>query len=206
LTVVSIAGVVEGHGKEEALPVLLRRIAADVDPQLPLNLPRPIRRPKSTLVKPGELENAVELAVRRVDGRGGVLVLLDADDDCPAQLGSALLQRARIQCGHVPLAVVIANREFEAWFLAAATSLRGHRGLGASLQPPAAPEAIQDAKGWLSARMVKPGRYVETLHQASLAARFDLNAARSARSFDKFYRDVERLIAALRSSDQPTDA
>lgn len=40
-------------------------------------------------------------------------VLLDADDDCPAELGPSLLKRCREATG-LPVAVVGADREFHA--------------------------------------------------------------------------------------------
>ena len=124
-----IACVVEGHGDREAVPVLIRRIVEELDPAVEVRVPAAIRTPKSKLIKDGELERAVELAARTIAGRGGVLVVLDSDDDYPAELGPRLRQRAIKARGDLPLAVVLPKREFEAWFLAAAESLAGYRGL-----------------------------------------------------------------------------
>jgi hypothetical protein len=142
--------IVEGHGDRESVPVLIRRLAAKLDPAMIVHIPPPLRIPKNKLLKPGELERAVELAARRIAGHGAVLILLDSDDDCPAQLGPELLQRATSARRDVPLAVVIAKREFESWFLAAAESLRGNRGLATDLNPPPDPETIRGAKEWLT--------------------------------------------------------
>ena len=120
-----------------------------------------------------------------------VLVLIDADDDCPAKLGPSLLRRLRGRLPDRPSAVVLAKREFEAWFLAAARSLRGCRGLAQDLGPPAHPEEIRGAKEWLARRM---GRYRPTLDQPALAAVMDLEEARRAPSFDKLWRDLERIF------------
>jgi hypothetical protein len=84
--------------------------------------------------------------------------------------------------------------EFEAWFLAAATSLAGQRGLRADLVPPPEPEAKRGAKEWLAANRTDGYAYSETTDQAALAAVFDLDQARRADSFDKCFRDVERLL------------
>jgi hypothetical protein len=189
-----VACIVEGHGEVEAVPVLLRRIAADVDPPVVIVVPSPLRVPKNKLVKPGELERTVELAARKVGGQGAVLILLDTDDDCPAQLGPALLRRAAQARSDLPIAVVLAKREFEAWFLAAAFSLRGQRGLSPTLEPPPDAEAIRGAKEWLTHRMEGSRQYVETLDQPALAAQFDLKAARRADSFEKCYREMVRLL------------
>lgn len=197
-----IGCIVEGHGDVEAAPIVIRRIAARIDPARVIHIPAPIRTSRDKIVKAGELERAVTLASRKLGGYGAVLVLLDSEDDCPARLGPELGRRAAAIRGDLPLAVVLAKREFEAWFLAAAESLRGLRGLAADLQPPPDPEAIRGAKEWLRNRMPPRQRYVETLDQPALAAQFSLDAARAAPSFDKLYREVARLIEELRVTDE----
>jgi hypothetical protein len=189
-----IACIVEGHGEVEAVPVLIRRIATALDPTLRLLIQPPLRVPKNRLLKRGELERSVELAARKTGSTGSVLILLDADDDCPAQLGPALLHRAAQARSDLPISVVIAKREFEAWFLAAALSLRGQRGLPVDLQPPEDPEAIRGAKEWLGHRMEQA--YSETLDQPALAARIDLVQACRADSFDKCHREIVRLLTS----------
>lgn len=83
-----------------------------------------------------------------------------------------------------------------AWFLAAAESLSGCRGLPNPLAPPEDPESIRGAKEWLD-RQMRPHGYEPTIDQAAFAARFDLAKARvCSPSFDKFCREVERLLRA----------
>jgi hypothetical protein len=199
---VQIACIVEGHGEVGAVPVLIRRIAAELYPDLSLVIPHPIRISKAKLVKSGELERTVELAARQIGGSGAVFILIDSDTDCPAQLGPALLQRALHVRGNLPIAVVLAKCEFEAWFLSAAESLRGQRGLLTHLRPPPEPEEIRDAKGWLNQRMERGRRYSERPDQPAFTARFDFTAARRADSFDKCYRDIIRLLSELREAGQ----
>ena len=184
--------VVEGHGEVQAAPLLVRRIAAWVGHDSALAIPNPLRVHRSSVVKEGELERAVELVARQVGPDGAILVLLDADDDCAAALGPALLGRAKAARSDRRIGVVLAVSEYEAWFLAAAESLRGYRTLPDDLSSPAEPESIRGAKGWLDARMLDG--YAETIDQAKLTARFDLERARSARSFDKFLREVCKLL------------
>ena len=199
---VQIGCIVEGDGEVEAVPLLIRRIAGMLYPDMVVHMPRPIRIPQTKILKSGELERTVELAARKIGGHGAVFIIVDSDDDCPAQLGPALKQRALQVHGNLPIAVVMAKREFESWFLAAAESLRGHRGLSTDLQPPPDPEAIRGAKEWLSRRMETGRTYRETLDQPALTALFDFNAARGADSFDKCYRDIVRLLTELREGNR----
>ncbi|HSH61249.1 MAG TPA: DUF4276 family protein [Acidimicrobiales bacterium] len=151
MTAVVVSCIVEGQGESGALPVLVRRIAEEVTPGTRVDVPRPIRVPKNRLVKAGQLEREIENAARKVDDRGGVLLLIDADDDCPASVGPELLHRARQTRDDKLIGVVLAKREFEAWFLAGAPSLGGRRGLRADIEAPSDPEAIRGAKEWLKA-------------------------------------------------------
>jgi hypothetical protein len=195
---VRIGCIVEGHGECESLPILIRRIATLFDPALEVRIPHPVRIPKSKLLRPGELERAVDLAGMSVEGNGGILVVLDSDDDCPAALAPVLLDRVRSARGDLPCAVILPNREFETWFLAAAPSLRGCRGLPDDLESPPDPEMIRGAKEWLSAR-VRTGAYSGNVDQASFTAVFDIELARRSPSFDKCYREVIRLLESTRA-------
>jgi len=57
LSPVVIASIVEGHGEVEAVPVLIRRVATHVAPNVAVAVPRPHRRPRSKLVRAQELED-----------------------------------------------------------------------------------------------------------------------------------------------------
>jgi hypothetical protein len=116
-----------------------------------------------------------------------------------------LLERALSVHNDLPIAVVLAEKEFEAWFLAAAESLRGKRGLPRNLQPPKNPESIRGAKEWLSKKMNPERVYSETTDQPALTAEFDMELARCAGSFDKCFRDIQNLIkrASLQKEINP---
>lgn len=191
-----VATIVEGHGETFAVPELLRRLVPMIDGNRWAEVLPPIRTQRSLIVKPGELERRVELAARLVQGKGGaVLVILDIDDDCAATVGPELLTRVKACRADIPSAVVLPVCEFEAWFLAAAASVAGKRGLPSDLQPPDDAEAIRDAKGWLQERRTDGLSYSPTTDQPALAATFDPLAARDgSASFDKLWRDVERLL------------
>jgi len=198
-----LASIVEGHGDVKAVPVLVRRIASALDPAMALRMLPPLRVPRYNLVKTGEVERAVDLAARKTGGKGAVLVLIDSKDDCPAQTGPDLLCRANAARSDVPIGVVLAKREYESWFLAAAESLRGRRGLADDLTAPVEPESIRGAKEWLSDRMASGVKYREVLDQPALTDVFDLSVARRADSFDKCYREIERLLSHFQQRGQP---
>ena len=201
---VQISCIVEGHGEMEAAPILIRRIAENLYPELEIRTPRPIRVSRNKVVKAGELERRVEFAARKISGQGAIFILLDSDDDCPAHLGPELRLRALQVRENLPIAVVLAKHEFEAWFLAAAKSLRGQRGLRNNLQAPSNPEEIRGAKEWLSQQVEGDKTYSPRLDQPGLTARFDLEQARRADSFDKCYRDIVYLLDELRGSIKAT--
>ena len=201
--IVKIGCIVEGHGDVEAVPILIRRIAESLYPELVVVIPRPIRIHRNKVVKEDRLEREVQLVARRIGGQGAIFIILDSDNDCPAELGPELLDRALQVQGNLPIAVVFAKHEFEAWFLAAAESLRGQSSLGDDIHPPNDPEAIRGAKEWLTHRMEGSRTYSETHDQSALTALFDLEQARQADSFDKCYRDIVRLLDELQTVSEP---
>lgn len=103
---VTIASIVEGEGEVRALPKLLFRLARQLS-VMDLRVPTPMRVPRGKLVAAGGIERAVSAVAQRVRTSGGVLLLLDADDDCPAKLGQALLRRAQAARPDVPVCVVL---------------------------------------------------------------------------------------------------
>lgn len=192
---IRIVAIVEGDGEVEAVPVLIRRFAALAGWPGVVEVPTVIRQPASRLRKPQELERVVELAARKLGGPGGIFVLLDCEDECPAILGPALLTRVRNARGDLPSAVVLAHREFEAWFLGAARSLAGTRGLPMTLEPHPKPESVRGCKEWLSQQLPHSRAYNEVSDQPALTDIFDLELARmSCSSFDKCHRDLVALL------------
>ena len=194
---VNIGCVVEGKGEVKAVPILIRRVAAVHYPELNLDIPTPIRIARNKVCQIGELEYAVGIAIRSISKQGAILILLDSDDDCPAELAPTILNRISPVFHNIPIAVVFAQHEFESWFLAAAESLRGKRGLKSDISPPDNPEAIRGAKEWLRRRMPSGKTYSVTQDQPALTALFDIEQARKADSFDKCYRDIVRLLEKL---------
>ena len=201
---VQIGCIVEGHGEVESVPILIRRVVANLYSELVIVLPRPIRISRNKILEVGELEKWIEVVSLRIGEQGAIFVILDSDNDCPAQLGPALLHRASQVDTGLPIAVVLAKHEFEAWFLAAAASLRGKRGLRSDIDPPNDSEAIRGAKEWLHDRMQNGKTYRSKRDQPALTALFDIEQARQADSFDKCYRDIVRLLGELQAVNKST--
>lgn len=190
---IRLATIVEGDGEVKAVPVLVRRVGMDVAPLAALDVVRPVRVPRGLLLKEDGLERYVNLAASRAGPGGGILVLLDANGDCPAELAPVLLRRARAARPDRLIEVVIAKCEYEAWFIATIDCLRGTRRISSTANVPPNPESIRGAKEWLRARM--SGRYSPTADQAALTARFDMTLARRrSPSFDKMWRAVRALL------------
>lgn len=186
---ISIASIVEGDGEVAALPVLLRRLnewrpGHDYAQALP-----PIRVHRDRFLnRDEEFRKQLLLAAAKCGEQGWILVVLDADDDCPATLAAEVYQRAQQHVPHRRLSVVLAKREYEAWFIAAAQSLDGCRGFCCPGTPVEA-ETPRDAKGWLR-RNMEGGTYSEVLDQPAFTALFDLQQAfDNSRSFRKLCKE-----------------
>lgn len=181
-----VASIVEGDGEVAALPILLRRLAERHVPARYPDVQTPIRvRRDRFLNREDEFRRHLLLAAAKCGDGGWILVLLDADDDCPAELGANIVERAKACVPHRAVSVVLANREYEAWFIAAANSLDKIRGFFFDSSETVDPETPRDAKGWMRAHMAS-GSYGETTDQAAFTARMDLEQAFArSRSFRK---------------------
>jgi len=192
-----IASIVEGDGEVAALPVLLRRLGDWLSPGESIELPHPIRvRRDRFLNKEEEFRKHLQLAAAKSTDMGWILILLDADDDCPAEKGGLILQRAAAIIPHRRVSVVLANREYEAWFIAAARSLHGYRGFvfdGNHELPEA--ETPRDAAGWVNRHMPGCNYYGKIADQSKFSARLDLQQAfDGSRSFRKLCSEWNRQI------------
>jgi len=189
----AVASIVEGDGEVAALPVLLRRLADWRSPAAYVEVLTPIRVHKDRFInRPDEFSRHLKLAAAKCGDAGWVLILFDADDDCPAEKGTTILAQAQAIIAHRRIAVVLANREYEAWFIAAAESLNGCRVFKCRAQDARVdPEAPRNAKGWVRERM--PEGYGETKDQPAFSQRFDMALAHQrSRSFRKLCAEWDK--------------
>lgn len=192
----NVVPIVEGDGEVKALPALLRRFEAWRPSGRFVNVLRPIRvRRDRFLNNDDEFRRQLLLAALKCEQTGWILILLDADDDCPKMLAQSILRRARAVVPNKPISVVLANREYEAWFIAAAESLRGKNGFVPKGALPDA-ESIRGAKEWMG-KQLPPGRkYSEVIDQEAFSAVMDLQQAYdNSRSFRKLVSDWSSQLA-----------
>lgn len=192
----SLVPIVEGKSEVESVGVLLRRILT-ADRCSWISIAKPIRVKRNQVVRQGELERALQLAVSTREGCAGIVVLLDADDDDPELLEPSLEKRAR-DVTHLPVEIVLAKKELEAWFLGAKESLRGFRGISKTAAPPDCPEEIRGAKERLSQNMEAQRTYLEVDDQPAFAKKFDIQQAQArCPSLNRFIFKVGRVIEAM---------
>jgi hypothetical protein len=195
----TILPLVEGHSEVRAIRDLLLRLLQRAGIQEAVVV-RPFRVHRSQVVRAEEIERALRhaLSARARDGVNAVLVLLDADKDCPAEMAPRLLGRAR-DASSQPVRVVLPKAEIEAWVLAGIESLRGRRGIRADAECPPDAEAIRNAKGAISELMEGTRGYVATDDLPAFLATLDLDVAlHKSPSLAKLDRDLRSLAEEAR--------
>ncbi len=191
-----IQPIVEGHGEVEALPILLRRLlhAAGV---FAVEIGRPIRRGRGQLLRDDLLEKVIRIAFMQ-QGCTSVLIMLDADDDCPKELKERMESCTGKIATDIPCKIVIPKCEYEAWFLSSLESLRGKQRINMDASSPDNPESIRNAKDVLSKTMPPETSYWETIDQAKLSASFDMGQAyRKCRSFKHLVSALGELLQEM---------
>ncbi len=205
-----IVPIVEGDGEVEAVPVLLRRLLQERQ-AWDVRVARP--RNAGGITKLARDERQVERFLRyaaTVPGASAILVLVDADSDCPMERALIFATCAEALHLPVPVAVVVAKCEYEAWFLASVEVLAGRRlqtkvghartGIAAGTAFEADPEGVRNAKGLLSRMMPANCAYKETLDQAPLTEAMDLELVRGrCRSFRRVDSAVAFLVEQIRA-------
>lgn len=191
MTRLAVYPIVEGQGEVESIRILLTRIWTELLQQEYVSVLRPLRVPRSRIVRDLEIRRAVEVGRRKLQSEDAdrclVLVLFDADNDLPCKIAPDL--RSTIADAGVDVSVVVANLEYETWFVGAAESLSDF--VVVPTRMPDAPEMERCRKGWIVQR-TKSGQYSETIDQPRFTARMDLAMCRRrCPSFDKLCRELE---------------
>lgn len=198
-----VAPIVEGHGEVECVPILLRRVWEMLGGEY-IKVIRPFRGGRGRLAKRDDLQRAVRAASLKLsnptatDDPKLVLLLMDADEDCPKVLGPELLGFARGVDSRVDVACVLAKVEYETWFVAAAESLSKYLDLTSLAGASDSPEDARHGKRWVEDHFLigqQRSKYSETRDQPAMTRAVDLALCRKrAPSFDKLCRDLEQRL------------
>ena len=193
----TIRPIVEGHGEIEAVPVLLRRLIAEAQ-FYGLSVLKPIRRTRTQFLRKNDVQAAVSLVLLGA-GCDVILFVLDADDECPLERASQIKNWAdETAAGRAHCEVVVANREYEAWFLASMESLRGKAGIREDARYDDDCEAVRGAKEALERLMVPNRFYNERIDQPSLTDQLDLKVTfEKSRSFRRLVKAFANTTVAL---------
>jgi hypothetical protein len=206
-----IVPIIEGQTEAGCVERLLHRLWNElVVASERLQVLPPSRSSRDGLVHPDgvNLGTKIEEAFAKVtqylhrdsSGRGLLLLLLDAEGDCPRELAPALLQRCQRARSDADISCVVAKRMLENWFVSAAGSLAGKNGLPTDLQMPDQPEERSGAR-WLAEQIRSVDRqrtYKKTVDAKLYVGVMDLRLCReNSPSFDKLCRELERRAASV---------
>ena len=187
----AIIPIVEGDGDVKAVPLLIRRLLEDYQ-RWEWSVGHP-KKAGSIIAFSQNLSRFLHYA-QAEDDCGAILVLLDLDDGCPLREATDLAEKSRLLNQPHPVAIVLAHREYEAWFLASLTTICGSYDLPPDLVYVGDVEARRGAKQWLTAHMPPGKAYKATFHQAKLTQRIDFEIARQhSRSFRRLSHAIEEL-------------
>ena len=187
-----IQPIVEGKGEIEAVPLLCRRFL-DALGAYQVKINRPIKRNRHQLIDHTELSKSIEIALEQPNCQA-ILILFDADGDCPKKVVENLKQKAIDFSRGTPCEVVVACQEYESWFLASLESLRDKCGISPMASYDGEPELPRGAKSHLE-QWMELG-YSPPIDQAKLTAAFDMKTTyRKCRSFRRMVKAFGDLIS-----------
>ncbi|GAB4213223.1 MAG: hypothetical protein OHK0022_50060 [Roseiflexaceae bacterium] len=128
---------------------------------------------------------------------GGILVLFDYEDGCPKTEAIELATAIRKLNLVYPISIVLAHREYEAWFLASLSTIAGNFDLPAGLTYDNNVEAIRGVKEWFGKNMSQtpPKAYKPTIHQEPMTKLIDIEVAmQRSRSFQRLVNAIRELV------------
>ena len=231
---IKIALIVEGDGEMSAVPKLVSRWLKEqgihnVDPLEPAICSHSsdrIKRAKDTerviRLHPArpQLGIGIEYFVQQAMLRKpqAILVIVDADSkekgnksepgriDCPKYLGRDLLARAMAVCPHIPVGVVLANKEYESWFLYILPELQVAGIISSNAKLPSYKKDDEIPRGSKEKLETLIGRsYKETVDQARFTQFLPLTGSLAdqmksrSRSYLHLLTTLERLVSEARN-------
>jgi Domain of unknown function (DUF4276) len=202
-----VAPIVEGHSEVDCVPRLLTRIWTELlGAEEPFEVAVPSRGKRDNLINPKLPDLAVKIheafaklqdRIRRnpAANRGMVLLLLDAENDCPQKIVPPLLKNAGKVRSDADISCVIATKMIENWIVAGASTLAGVNGLP---DPLPSRDQFEERSGvaWLAKQLRSKSRtrsYKKNVDAKIFVQSMDLSECRSnSPSFDKLCREFEK--------------
>jgi hypothetical protein len=214
-----IVPIVEGQTEAACVERLLQRIWTEVlAAPFRLQVLAPSRGKRDSLIHPErpdlaeKIEEAhAKLAVRLhrdPSGRGLLLLLLDAEGDCPKDLVPRLLAIARQVRRDADISCVLAKRMLENWVVAGASTLAGVNGLPDTLP---ARDQFEERSGaaWLEAQLRSRNqarKYKKTADAEAFVRVMALQECRdNSPSFDKLCRELEARLPRQPDTTGPSE-
>ncbi len=201
----TIVPVVEGPGEVAALPALLSRILLEYYNRPDVLVAYGKRGVVSANGLP-KLETQLAKFLQHAQNKpdcDAILVLLDADNDCPVILSQELSQHCEQVGTKCPVQIVCARRSYESWFLASLDTVKGKSVIPDTATLSGDAENVPNPKQWITALLPRGQAYKETTHQAALSSYIDLDLAhKNSRSFRRLCHALEQLLDAI---DSPPD-
>lgn len=196
--------IVEGQGDERATPVLIRNLFHNRFHYFEIEVLHPYRLPKGKMKIANEWPPVLSLAVERLNDRASaagdkalLLVMCDADDDCPVELKSTIEEYLVGGAGNITVEFVAPSPEYETWFLSAAQSYINHADCVDEILVIPNFNEIRGAKEYFERNILRPNRYYsETVDQAKFSSILDFSTLpeRNCRSLRRFIDIFARLI------------
>jgi hypothetical protein len=201
--------IVEGQTEVGCVERLLQRVWTELlAPPDRLQVLLASRGKRDALINPDhpdfavKIEEAYAKLARRLrhdsssQSRGMLLLLLDAEKDCPAELGPRLLEAATRIRSDASIACVLAKEMLENWIVAGASTLAGVNDLP---NPLPVRDKFEDRSGaaWLDDQLrrnskSKSRKYKKTVDAGPFVRAMALQECRdNAPSFDKPCRELE---------------
>lgn len=187
-----IAQIVEGHGEVASVPQLLSsgilaagQTGGATGASIWYTQPAINAGGRGNLVVPGGLEANIRIA-RRIPDVYAIVIVLDAEKEAACQVGPALLARAEVEAGEMPVRICLAVRQYENWL--AASAIQGAHWIPADGD-------FEGAGALASIRERLGGRYKKTVDQPRLTAAIDTQLVSDrCPSFNRFMRCVRELV------------
>jgi len=191
-----IQSIVEGDGEVGAFPILLQRLVLELSCQEAIGY-TPFLEKRTQITKEDKFKRAVQIAGSKPN-TSALIVLFDSDGVCAQDHIPQMLLWGREVAPQLPLAVVMAQHEYEARFLAAVESLRGVRRIEATASYELDPDKKQSPKSVIDHFMPRDKPYSPTADQPALSAQFHLGQAfQNSSSFRKLVKEIYRLLTEL---------